>query len=194
MDEIFLGSALSEVTSGGDLLLPRYFHETVQRRSAAGRLFIGLHETSPCLVVYDRHYATQRHYDTADPLNDDPQRLRRSYGFVEQTIVAPDGMIVLPPLMRDRGGIGSTALLVAIGERFEIWDFEAVLRDGPTELVQLATHHRLTHIANEVLQVSALSPYRSRRDLGLGAGLGTHVQSMPALQPRHDPIGDTCGH
>ena len=190
MDELFIGSALCEVTVAGEILLPRFFHETTQRRSPTKTLFIGLHETAPCLVAYDRHYAQQRHFGAeAQRLHDDPQRLRRTYGFVARSAIAPDGMIVLPALMRDRGRIGATALLVATGERFEIWDPETVLHGGPSDLILLATHHRLAHIANEVLHVPALSSHQPRCGADMPHQPGLRVQPVSQMRPRHDPVG-----
>ena len=189
MDELFIGSALCEITIGGELLLPHFFHETARRRSAANVLLVGLHDCSPCLVAYDRQYATQHHISTHPSVPDDPQRLRRIYGFVEQTPIAPDGMIVLPALMRDRGRIGATALLVATGERFEIWDLEAVLHGGPSDLILLATHHRLAHIANEVLHVPALSSHQPRCGADMPHQPGLRVQPVSQMRPRHDPVG-----
>lgn len=189
MDELFIGSALCEVTAGGEILLPRYFLETVQQRSGDKSLFIGVHEASACLIAFDRCHAQQRYYDQeAQQLPDDPQRLRRTYGFVERTPIDPDGMIVLPPLMRERGHIGDSVLLVATGQRFEIWDLESLLQGGPSDLILLATHHRMAHIAKEVLHVPALSSSSPRHRADGAIQSGVFLQPVPALRPRHDPI------
>lgn len=189
MDELFIGSALSEVTSNGEILLPSYFHQTVLQRCADQALYIGLHETSACLVAFDRPYVQQLYYEReAYPQAEDPQCLRRTYGFVERTSLEPDGMIALPALMRERGHIGTAVLLVATGQRFEIWDLETLLQGGPSDLILLATHHRMVHIANEVMHVPALpaSPSRHRADDAIQSGV--FLRSVPAVRPRHDPI------
>jgi DNA-binding transcriptional regulator/RsmH inhibitor MraZ len=187
MDDLFIGSALCEVTASGHVMLPHYFSDTARQRSAAGSLFIGLHESSPCLIAFDQVYALQRQYDIDAQRIDDPQRLRRCYGFVERTPIEPDGMIMLPALMRQRGHIGDAVLLVATGQRFEIWDLESLLQGGPSDLILLATHHRMVHIANEVLHVATLSSSTSDR-ARRATQSGVRVQPVPAVRPRHDPI------
>lgn len=190
MDELFIGSALCEVTAAGALSLPGFLHTTVRRRFCDDSLFIGLHDSAPCLIAYDRSYATQRYYgQDGHGMRHDPQWLRRTYGFVERATLTADGLMTIPPLMRQRGRIGGSALLVATGQMFEIWDLEHVLQRGPSDLILLATQHRMINIAQEVLHVAALPPEPSPC-CGTGAAQsGLCVQPMPALRPRHDPIG-----
>ncbi|MDB5703936.1 MAG: hypothetical protein JWN66_1052 [Sphingomonas bacterium] len=196
MDELFIGSALSEVTSGGEILLPRTFHQTAQLRSQNGSLFVGLHEESRCLVVYDKAFAAQQQWDfdtrraafIGSNLDAHYTRLRRTFGFVEEVKLAPDGMMTLGALMRERGRIGTTALLVATGQRFEIWDLDFVLERGPADLVALATLHLKIQIANEECHVPALPSVDSRRRTGNAVQPGLRLQQMPALRPRHDPV------
>lgn len=194
MDELFIGSAICEVTGGGEILLPRRFYETSRLRSIDAFLFIGLHEESSCLIAFDRMYAMQRQFEVAERLVKSPggfqdhHRLRRIYGFVDEASIAPDGMMVLPPLMRERGGIGANVLLVATGARFEIWDLAYVLDHGPSDLITLATLLRLGQIGNEVVNAS-LSSVGSRSGTRHTAQSGVRLQSVPAVLPRHDPVG-----
>ena len=194
MDELFIGSAVCEVTSGGEIVLPRHFHETIMSRSPDGRLFVGLHEESPCLVVYDRIFAAQQQWDfdtrraafIGSNLDAHYTRLRRTFGFVEEIALAPDGMMTLGPLMRERGQIGESVLLVATGQRFEIWDLEYVLSRGPSELMKLAALHLKVHI--EKCHVPALPSVDPRRRTTGDPQPGPRVQPVPALRPRHDPV------
>jgi DNA-binding transcriptional regulator/RsmH inhibitor MraZ len=200
MDELFIGSAICEVTEWGDILLPRRFHQTLQLRSPEPVLLVGLHEESPCLVVFDRLYAMQRQFEVAERLAASPggfqdyHRLRRIYGFVDEAPVAPDGMMTLPRIMRERGAIGQSALLVATGARFEIWDLAYALDHGPSDLVTLATLLRVGQIANEVCNVASVSPVRTSGPTPYPAQSGFRVQHLPALQPRHDPVGGRAAH
>jgi DNA-binding transcriptional regulator/RsmH inhibitor MraZ len=190
MDELFFGSAVCDVTSGGDILLPHRFGETIRLRSPDQKIFIGLHEEAQCLVAFDRRYAMQRQVDAeTNSIPDDPHRLRRDYGFVEATRVAPDDMMVLPALMRERGHIGHSVLLVATGRRFEIWDLAYVLKRGPSDLITLATHHLMVHIGNEVLYAPALSSAEPRSGARRADQSGVCLQPVPAVRPRHDPVG-----
>ncbi|WP_244624366.1 division/cell wall cluster transcriptional repressor MraZ [Sphingomonas sp. So64.6b] len=178
------------MTSAGEIPLPHRFGETIRLRSPDQKFFIGLHEEAQCLVAFDRHYALQRQFDAeASGVPADPHRLRRDYGFVESTLIAPDGTMVLPPLMRERGHIGHSVLLVATGRRFEIWDLACVLKRGPSDLITLATHHLMVHIGNEVLHVPSLSPSGPCPDTRRAGQSGVCLQPVPAMRPRHDPVG-----
>jgi MraZ protein len=195
MDELFIGSAICEVTTGGEILLPRRFYETSRLRSIDEFLFVGLHEESPCLVAFDRMHAMQRQFEVAERLARSPgsaldhHRLRRVYGFVDEAPIALDGRMLLPPLMRARGGIGANALLVATGARFEIWDLGYVLEHGPSDLITLATLLRLSQIGSEVVNVAAVSSAGPCSGARHPAQPGFCVQPVPAVLPRHDPVG-----
>jgi DNA-binding transcriptional regulator/RsmH inhibitor MraZ len=201
VDELFIGSAICEVTSGGEILLPRSFHETARLRSMSGELFVGLHEEARCLVVYDKAFAAQQQFDfetrraafIGSNLEAHHTRLRRTFGFVEEIRLAPDGMMSLGPLMRERGRIGEAALLVATGQRFEIWDLDFVLSRGPSELMELAALHLKIQRANEECHVPALPSVDARRRAASALQSGLRLQQVPAVRPRHDPVRGIAG-
>jgi DNA-binding transcriptional regulator/RsmH inhibitor MraZ len=188
MDELFFGSAVCEVNSAGQMLLPLSFVETMRLRSTGSTLFIGLHQNAACLVAFDRLYAMQQHRD-AGATREDPGRLRRNYGFVEQVEIAPSGGIMLSALMRERGHIGRSALIVATGQRFEIWDLDEVLERGPSDLIILATHHLMTQIGREIAHVPALPASDPQARSASTVQPGLRFQHMPTMRPRHDPVG-----
>ena len=197
MDDLFIGSAICEVTDGGEILLPLAFHQTVRSRSLNGDLLVGLHEESSCLIVYDKCVGAQQHYDNerrrasylGTNLEEYYSRQRRMYGFVEHVTLAPDGMMVLPSLIRERGRIGGAALLVATGERFEIWDLDFVLERGPSDLVTLATLHLKQRLANGEHHDIALPRPDAPRRTPCIAQSGVRVQPVSLVRPRHDPVG-----
>lgn len=195
MDEMYIGSAVCEVTPTGELLLPQRFYETSRLRCIDEFLLIGLHEESPCLVAFDRVYVMQRQFDVAERFAKSPggfqdhHRLRRTYGFVDEAPLAPDGMLQLPGIMRERGGIGNAALLVASGARFEIWDFAHVLAHGPSDLVTLATLLQAHQVHKEVANDGIVSPARPRAGAYPATQPALCFQPLPPLSPRHDPIG-----
>ena len=199
MDELFIGSAVCEVTAGGEIVLPRHFHETIVARSPDGRLFVGLHEESPCLIVYDRIFAAQQQWELENRrsvflganLEAHYTRQRRAFGFVEHVTLAPDGMMMLAPLMRQQGQIGNAALLVATGPRFEIWDLDMVLEGASPDLVALATLHLKFQAANEERHVPAVHAAAPHRYTARVAQSGLRLQHVPTLRPRHDPVGRT---
>lgn len=195
MDEIFTGSAICEVTSGGEIVLPRAFHETARYRSPEGRLMVGVHCDSRCLVVYDPILASQRLYDSerqrgafaASGLDPHDARQRRLFGFADQAMLAPDGMIVLPPLLRDCCRIGDAALLVGAGDKFEIWDLAFVREHGPADMVLLALLHRdLMSDTRHYHQTSLTGRASATEALSCAARL--LPRQISAVQPRHDPI------
>jgi DNA-binding transcriptional regulator/RsmH inhibitor MraZ len=188
MDELFFGSAVCEVNSAGQMLLPRAFVETIRLRSTSPTLLIGLHQDAACLVAFDRLYAMQQQGEGgARP--EDQGRLRRNYGFVEQVAISPRGVMTLSALMRSRGHIGQSALVVATGQRFEIWDLEEVLERGPSDLITLATHHLMTQIGREIGHVPALPAPEPRGRPESTIQPGIRLQHLPTMRPRHDPIG-----
>ncbi|WP_010183208.1 division/cell wall cluster transcriptional repressor MraZ [Sphingomonas sp. PAMC 26605] len=194
MDEMYIGSAICEVTSGGELMLPRRFFETSRARSIDEYLLIGLHEDSECLVAFDRVYVMQRQFEVSERFAKSPggfqdhHRLRRLYGFVEEAPLAPDGMLQLPAVLRERGGIGAAALLVASGARFEIWDLGHVLAHGPSDLVTMATLLRTNHLNKEVANGATLSSAGSRPGALAALQPALCLQPLPPMSPRHDPI------
>lgn len=196
VEELFIGSALCEVTAGGEILLPRSFHETARARAPDGRLFVGLHEESPCLVVYDKLFAAQQQWEMDNRktafLGPDMEahhsRLRRIFGFVEQVVLAPDGMMIIAPLMRQRGRLGATALLVATGQRFEVWDLDFVLERAPADIITLATLHLEDYIANEENNDFSLQYVDAQRRTARTAQPRLRLQQVQAVRPRHDPV------
>lgn len=194
MSEIFTGSALCEVTSGGEIVLPRGFHHTARRRAPDGRLFVGVHPESRCLLVYDQAVASQQLYDSERhgsafagvSLDAHDTRRRRMFGFVESVMLAPDGMIVLPPLLRDCCRIADAALLVAVGDQFEIWDFTFVRENGPADLALLALLH--LKAVNGTPYATAM-PADARRPSQPAFQSRLRLHPLPEMRPRHDTIG-----
>ncbi|MEG3176411.1 division/cell wall cluster transcriptional repressor MraZ [Sphingomonas sp. RB3P16] len=194
MEELFIGSAICDVEADGEILLPKRFFETVCQRTIDPVLFVGLHEESPCLVVFDRRYAMQHQFEVAERLARSPggfqdhHRMRRTYGFVAETPIARDGTIVLPPVMRARGAIGERALLVAAGDRFELWDLDGVLDDGPSDLITLA-RLLLDQNQKDEFDVTSLPTARSRTRANHSTQSRVRLQPLPAVSPRRDPVG-----
>ena len=147
VEHFFSGSGVCVVDGAGRLLLPAFVRETISRRSAAHRLFIGSHESDPCLVAYDAGFVSIIHADVERRRVAEqavsPQlhfaRARRAFGFVEPADIA-GGKIVLPALMRRRARIAELALLVGTGGTFEIWDARTAL-ERDDDLHELAAFH-----------------------------------------------------
>ncbi len=155
-DHPFIGHALCAVDERGKLALPPFVRATLSRRSDARLIFVGCHESDPCLVAYDRSFARTLAMDchrlrlreaAPAPANDWHARVRRTFGFVEQVELDPRGKVALPPLLMRRARISGSALLVGAGGAFEIWNPQAAREGSDPDLAELAAFHLETRIA-----------------------------------------------
>lgn len=155
-DHPFIGHALCGVDERGRLTLPAFVRATLSRRSDARLIYVGCHESDPCLVAYDRSFARTLAMDCRRlrlreaapvPANDWHAKVRRTFGFVEQVELDQRGKMGLPPLLMRRARISGSALLVGAGGAFEIWNPQAALDGSDPDLAELAAFHLETRIA-----------------------------------------------
>lgn len=148
-DHLFNGSALSAVDAKGRLSVPAGIRSVVERRSEAKAIVIGMHESSPCLIGYDRNYERWLYKENERlRLREEEQgkpsghfaRARRTFGLTEEATYDPSGRIVLPPMMRNKGQIDDHALFVGVGGVFEIWNPKLALQSDDEELRDLAAY------------------------------------------------------
>jgi MraZ protein len=148
IDDFFQGSALNAVDAKGRLSVPAFVRSVIERRSDARAIVVGAHEIAPCLTAYGRFYARNLYDDMerrrladegrgAAP-DDHYDRARRLFGMTEDVPYDPSGRIVLPPMMRRKGGIGDFALFVGVGAMVEIWDPRAAIAQGGKDLKEIA--------------------------------------------------------
>jgi MraZ protein len=146
--QLFSGSALGEVAPNGAVRLPEFVRRVIERRSAAERLVLGVHESDPCVTAHasgqwpaiEAEIERRRLRDEAAgaPSSAHHQRARRAFGLAEEAAADRRGRILLPELMRRRGRIGGLALFVGTGASFEIWNPDVALETGDEELRELA--------------------------------------------------------
>ncbi|MDB5720056.1 MAG: hypothetical protein JWP15_674 [Alphaproteobacteria bacterium] len=149
VEQFFTGNAVCSVSDGGRLIVPPFAAKALGHYSAPLSLFVGCHESDPCLVAYGKSFQPILYADlerrrvieeaAAPAVHHD--RARRIFGYVEEAIVKSDRSVGLPPIMRRRAGIGRLALCVGIGGTFEIWDAELALHEGGSDLRELAAWH-----------------------------------------------------
>jgi MraZ protein len=60
------------------------------------------------------------------------------FGMTEDVPYDPSGRIVLPPMMRRKGGIEDLALFVGVGGIVEIWNPRIALVEGDRDLKEIA--------------------------------------------------------
>jgi MraZ protein len=148
IDDFFQGSALNAVDAKGRLSVPAFVRSVIERRSDAKAIVVGAHEVSPCLVAYGRSFARNLYAEIerrrlaeegrGGTLEDHYARARRTFGMTEDVPYDPSGRIVLPPMMRRKGGIDELALFVGVGDRVEIWNPRAALDQGDRDLREIA--------------------------------------------------------
>jgi MraZ protein len=148
-DHPFIGNAYCAVDGGGRLTLPPFVRVALSRRSDARLIFVGCHDSDPCLVGYDRSFARtlamdcRRQRMRAEPGAEGQwnARVRRAFGFVEQVELDTRGKVKLPPMMLRRARIESGALVIGTGGAFEIWNPQQALDAGDPDLRELAAFH-----------------------------------------------------
>ena len=150
LESLFSGSGIGTVDAGGRVRLPAFVRGTLARASRSRRLIVAAHESAPCLTGFDPGYAPVLHaelerrrlLDEAAGTGADAHfaRARRRFGFSEEAHCDEQGIVVLPELMRRRGGIGELALFVGTGADFEIWDPEQAREAGGKDVRELAEY------------------------------------------------------
>jgi MraZ protein len=148
IEHLYGGSALAAVDARGKVRLPRFVRETAGRRSDAGFLVLGPHESDSCLTGYDPGYRRMlfadaerlRLRDEAAGVGAAPHhgRARRAFGLTEQAEIDSEGRIALPEMVRRLAGIERRALFVGTGGAFEIWNPELAAGSGDPALAEIA--------------------------------------------------------
>lgn len=200
MDVFFIGSAISPVGVGGEIMLPPAFVRTLKNRSDKGEIYVGRHEEGQCLVGYDRLFLDQQmqRVDWGQGALVGGSRmthdawLRRTFAFVEPTVLTDKNHMSIGPILRARGKIGAAVLLVGAGQRFEIWDLASVIARGPCDLQWVAERHvqaqRLCLPAGQNVQAAlapvVLPPAKPRK-----ASRTVRRPGSPRIAPREQAAG-----
>ena len=148
VEDFFQGSALNAVDAKGRLSVPAFVRSVIERRSDARAIVVGAHEIAPCLTAYGRNYAKNlwtdlerrrlAEEDRGGTLDDHYARARRMFGMTEDVPYDTSGRIILPPMMRRKGGIEDLALFVGVGGTVEIWNPRVALEQGDPDLRDIA--------------------------------------------------------
>ena len=105
-----------------------------------------------CLSAYDPAYAALKHSklerlfekEEGNPAAalDYQQRNLMAFAATEEVPYDSSGRIVLPPMMRRKGGIEDLALYLGTGETFQIWNPRLFLKDKniPEDLKDIARY------------------------------------------------------
>jgi len=139
IEHLFQGSALNPVDAKGRVSVPAFLRSTIERRGDAKAIVLAKHEAYPCLAAYDRGYAATQHaklerlYEKregeAASLGDYHRSNMLAFGSTEDVSYDSTGRILLPPMMRRKGGIEDLALFIGAGETFHLWNPRRFLDD-----------------------------------------------------------------
>ena len=131
LEHLFQGSALNAVDAKGRVSVPAFLRSVIERRGDARTIVLAKHEAFPCLSAYDPAYAALKHSKLErlfekqegdpDAALDYQQRNLMAFAATEEVPYDSSGRVVLPPMMRRKGGIDDLALFLGAGETFQVW-------------------------------------------------------------------------
>ena len=150
LEHLFQGSALNGVDAKGRVSVPAFLRQVIERRGDTRTIVLAKHEHFPALSAYDPAYAAQKHVKLERLLEKEEtapdaelayqRRTLMAFGASEEVPYDSSGRIVLPPMMRRKGGIKDLALFIGAGETFHIWNPTLFLADAnvPEDLKDIA--------------------------------------------------------
>ena len=137
VEHLFQGSALNAVDAKGRVSVPSFMRGVIEKRSDAKALVLAKHDSYPCISAYDRGYAAIQHAklerlyerEETDPASLAAYHGRNmlAFGSTEDVPYDSGGRIILPTMMRRKGGIEDLALFIGAGETFHIWNPQTFL-------------------------------------------------------------------
>ena len=150
LEHLFQGSALNAVDAKGRVSVPAFLRAVIEKRGAARTIVLAKHDSFPALSAYDPAFAAMRHAKlerllekeetSPDAELDYQRRNMMAFAATEETPYDTSGRIVLPPMMRRKGGIEDLALFLGTGETFQIWNPKLFLADAriPEDMKDIA--------------------------------------------------------
>lgn len=139
LEHLFQGSALNAVDAKGRVSVPAFLRTVIERRGDSRTIVLAKHEQFDALSAYDPAYAALKHEKLERLLEKqetDPkaqleyqQRNLMAFAASEEVPYDSSGRILMPPMMRRKGGIQDLALFLGTGETFQIWNPTTFLAD-----------------------------------------------------------------
>ena len=139
LEHLFQGSALNAVDAKGRVSVPAFLRQVIERRGDARNIVLAKHDAFKALSAYDPAYAALKHAKLerlAEKTETDPaseldyaRRTMMAFGATEEVPYDSSGRVLLPPMMRAKGGIEELALFIGVGETFQIWNPRLFLAD-----------------------------------------------------------------
>ena len=150
LEHLFQGSALNAVDAKGRVSVPAFLRAVIEKRGDARTIVLAKHNSFPALSAYDPAFAAMRHAKLERLLEKEEtspdaeleyqRRNMMAFAATEETPYDSSGRIVLPPMMRRKGGIEDLALFLGTGETFQIWNPKLFLGDAriPEDMKDIA--------------------------------------------------------
>ncbi|MCM8557576.1 division/cell wall cluster transcriptional repressor MraZ [Sphingomicrobium sediminis] len=150
LEHFFQGSAVNAVDAKGRVSVPVFLRGVIERRGDARTIVLAKHALFDCLDAYDPAYAALKHQKmerraekTETAMGADVDYMAANlmaFGATEEVPYDKSGRIVLPPMMRSKGGIEDLALFIGVGETFQVWNPAKLLADDriPADMKDIA--------------------------------------------------------
>ena len=139
LEHLFQGSALNAVDAKGRVSVPAFLRSVIERRGDARNIVLAKHDHFTALSAYDPAHAAMKHAklerllekQETDPAAelDYARRTMMAFGATEEVPYDSSGRIIIPTMMRRKGGIEDLALFIGVGETFQIWNPQLFLAD-----------------------------------------------------------------
>ncbi|WP_205504661.1 division/cell wall cluster transcriptional repressor MraZ [Sphingomonas arenae] len=136
----------------GRVSVPAFLRTVIERRGDSRTIVLAKHTQFTCLDAYDPAYAALKHAKLERLLEKEEtdadaqliyqQRNLMAFAATEEVPYDSSGRVVLPPMMRRKGGIGDLALFLGTGETFQIWNPTTFLADPniPEDMKDIARY------------------------------------------------------
>jgi len=151
VDEIFQGNALNTVDAKARLSVPAFIRSVLDRSSDRRSVYVGLHESKPCLTFYGTAYSSyllgdlERRRLAAEDKGGDPDEIENLeaglFGMGEPVGYDQGGRIVLPQMQRGLAEIRDTVLFISRGRFVEGWNPKLCLELGGDNRKRIAGYY-----------------------------------------------------
>lgn len=122
---MFRGLNGVNVDDKGRIVLPTRCRERLQEEDSAGQMVMTIDTEEKCLLLYPLAIWEEIEKKLAGlpSFNAAARRIQRLLiGHATEVDLDSQGRILLPPLLREYGGINKRVMLVGQGKKLEIWD------------------------------------------------------------------------
>ena len=121
---MFRGSDAVTIDEKGRFAIPARYRQGL-RDACAGQMVVTAHHRDSCLLIYPqpRWVEFESSLLARGGLNPEVRRLQRHFvGNARDLDMDKQGRLLLPQMLKQRAGLNGKAVLVGMGQTFELWD------------------------------------------------------------------------